>query len=69
MDYNYLEAITDDVIQYIKDGIDFDEWKGDRDGLEDYLNDTLFIEDSVTGNGSGSYTYSTYRAEEYLCHN
>lgn len=25
--------------------------------------------DDVTGNASGSYTFSTWQAEEYLCHN
>lgn len=32
-------------------------------------NDTLFACDSVTGNASGSYTFNTWTAEEYLCHN
>jgi hypothetical protein len=33
------------------------------------LNDRLFIEDSVTGNASGSYTFNAWQAEENLCHN
>ena len=64
--YNYLEAVTEDVLEYINNEIDLTEWAGDRDGLEQQLNDTLFTEDSVTGNASGSYTFSTYQAEEYL---
>lgn len=67
--YNYLEAVTEDVMEYIQDNIDLNEWKGNRDGLEDVLNETLWIEDSVTGNASGSYTFSRYQAEEYLAHN
>lgn len=66
--YNYLEAVTEDVKTYIDNEITLTDYT-DRDELEKYLNDTLFIEDSVTGNASGSYTFSTYQAEEYLCHN
>ena len=29
----------------------------------------MFIDDSITGNASGSYTFSTWKAEENLCHN
>lgn len=35
----------------------------------DAIYDQLWVEDSVTGNGSGSYTFNTWDAEEYLCHN
>ena len=67
--YNYLEAVKDDVREYINYEIDLTEWRGDRDGLEQQLNDDLFINDSVTGNASGSYTFNSYTAEEYICHN
>jgi len=67
--YNYLEAVTEDVRQAIADNYDLTEWRGNRDGLEETLNDALWIDDSVTGNASGSYTFSTYQAEENLCHN
>lgn len=67
--YNYYEAVADDVREYINNEINLDEWRGDRDGLEQQLNDDLWVDDSVTGNGSGSYTFSTYTAEEYICHN
>lgn len=40
-----------------------------REEAEQELNDTLFVNDSVTGNASGSYTFSTWQAEEDLCHN
>lgn len=69
MKYNYLENVTEDVLEYIRQEIDLEEWRGNADGLEEYLNDTLWIVDSVTGNASGSYTFSSYTAEEYLCHN
>ena len=67
--YNYLEAVTDDVREYIRDEIDLSEWKGDRDGLEEKLNDDLWTADSVTGNASGSYYCNARRAEEALSHN
>ena len=67
--YNYLEAVTDDVREYIRDNIDVSEWKGNRDGLEEHLNDVLWMEDSVTGNASGSYYCNTWMAEEALAHN
>ena len=67
--YNYLEAVTDDVREYIRDEVDLAEWKGDRDGLEEKLNDDLWTADSVTGNASGSYYCNAWRAEEALSHN
>lgn len=67
--YNYLEAVTSDVLDYIKEEINLDEWKGSRDGLEEKLNDELWTVDSVTGNASGSYTFNTWEAEENLAHN
>ena len=66
--YNYFEAVKDDVKQYIEDN-DIVINAENRDEIEDQLNDDLFTCDSVTGNGSGSYTFSTWQAEENLCHN
>lgn len=67
--YNYLEAVTSDVLDYIKEEINLDEWKGNREGLEEKLNDELWTVDSVTGNASGSYTFNTWEAEKNLAHN
>lgn len=67
--YNYLEAVTSDVLDYIKEEINLNEWKGNREGLEEKLNDKLWTVDSVTGNASGSYTFNTWEAEENLAHN
>ena len=33
--YNYLEAVISDVLDYIKEEINLDEWKGNRDRLEE----------------------------------
>ncbi len=67
--YDYREAVMNDVRDYINNNIDLSEWKGRKGELEDKLNDELYIEDSVTGNGSGSYTFNTWQAEENLSHN
>ena len=66
--YNYLEAVTNDVKEYIGYEVDMSEYS-DRDELYEYLYDHLFVNDSVTGNASGSYTFNAWEAEEYLCHN
>lgn len=66
--YDYLEAVKEDVKNYIEEnGIKVTS--ENREELEEQLNEDLFTCDSVTGNGSGSYTFNTWRAEEYLCHN
>lgn len=67
--YNYLEAVIDDVREYIEDEIDLTEWQGRAEELEEQLNEDLWTVDSVTGNASGSYTFSTWQAEENLAHN
>lgn len=66
--YDYLEAVTNDVRDYIGNEINFKDFDS-LDGLREYLNDKLWTVDSVTGNGSGSYTFNAYEAEENLCHN
>lgn len=64
----YLNMIEDDVREWINDNIDLDSYKGNRDALEEKLNDELFNEDSVTGNASGSYYFNTYSAEMDIAH-
>lgn len=68
MSYNYYEAVKADVLEYIREKIDFSEYKTLED-LEEYLNDHLWTVDSVTGNASGSYTFNAWQAEENICHN
>ena len=70
--YNYFEAVKEDVKNYIENEIDIEKElseAGDIDSLKDNLCDDLFCNDSVTVNGSGSYTFNTWQAEENLCHN
>ena len=66
--YDYREVVKDDVLEYINNEINFEDFDTLED-LEEYLNDELWTVDSVTGNASGSYTFSTYEAEENLAHN
>lgn len=68
MKYNYFEAVKADVLSYISENINLDEFDS-FDDLENALNDELWVADSVTGNASGSYTFNTWQAEENLCHN
>lgn len=68
MAYDYREAVKDDVLEYINDEINFEDFDT-LEELEEHLNEVLFTEDSVTGYASGSYTFSTYEAEENICHN
>lgn len=70
MSYNYLETMKEDIRQWLEDNDRKDTYKDmTREDLEETLNEDLWIEDSVTGNGSGSYTFNTYKAEENICHN
>jgi hypothetical protein len=66
--YDYRQAVMDDIRNYIKDnGILVTP--NNRCRLEEELNDSLWTNDPVTGNASGSYTFNTWQAEENLCHN
>lgn len=60
MDYNYFEAMKEDIKEYLKE-------TSERDF--DTLYDKMFVNDSITGNASGSYTFSTWQAEENIAHN
>lgn len=68
MAYDYREAVKDDVLEYINNEINFEDFDT-LEELGEHLNEVLFTEDSVTGNASGSYTFNTYEAEENICHN
>jgi hypothetical protein len=71
--YDYREVIKEDIKTWIEENMETEEVRerieNDREGLAEELNESLWIEDSVTGNASGSYTFNTFKAEENLCHN
>ena len=56
---DYKEQLKNDLLEYAQ------ESKGYCDSLESFR-DSCWTADSVTGNGSGSYTFNTYQAEENL---
>lgn len=66
--YDYRKAVCDDIRTEL-------EYRGvtvtsdNRDELYEELYDELWTDDSVTGNASGSYTFSSWEAEENLSHN
>ena len=68
-DYNYEENVKKDVAEYVEEEYYKEDWIGNREGLEQKAYEDMFCADSVTGNGSGSYTFNTYKAEKYICHN
>lgn len=71
--YDYEDAVFNDAKEAILEYIDYHKDEGDLpDDIEDMrddLNDVLWTEDSVTGNVSGSYTFSRIMAELYLIGN
>lgn len=71
MNYNYLESMKEDVKEYITNNAEFDmdDLIYNRTELEEKLNNDLWINDNVTGNASGSYTFNSYKAKEYVLDN
>lgn len=69
--YDFRQAVTDDVKDYLKQ-LDVGTFamlvQDYQDTIQD-IEDRMFISDSVTGNGSGSYTFSTMKAERNLVGN
>ena len=72
---SWLENVKEDAKQAIIDNYTEEEIREaletahSRQELEERLFDEFWADDSITGNGSGSYTFSTYEAEENLAHN
>lgn len=67
--YDYMKEMVADVKEAIEYDYNLAEWTGNRSGLEEQLCDDLWIDDSVTGNASGSYTFNRYQAQQYVCDN
>ena len=66
--YDYRAAVRADIENYIEEN-EIRVYASERDRLQEELYDDLMVSDSVTGNASGSYTFSAWQAEENLCHN
>ncbi len=67
--YDYLEALKTDIREAIDDGYEIRDYRGHRDELEDELHEKLWIDDCVTGNASGSYTFNSAQAKEHVLDN
>lgn len=73
--YNYQENVLADVRQWMDDNAEYIKGRfgaiteDNRDDAEQWLYDEMFTSDSVTGNGSGSYTFNARQAEENIRHN
>ncbi len=69
MPYNYEESIKQDIRDYISQNYTTFELVvklQNKRYFQHTLTDRLWSEDSVTGNGSGSYTFNSYLAEQYV---
>ena len=75
MKYNYLEVMENDILEYISENYTEEETRenlatrASRNQFAQELHDFLWSHDSVTGNASGSYTFNSYRAKEYVTDN
>ena len=68
MYYDYRKALAEDIKDYLENYAEDEGWTEieDRDELEQTIYDALWAEDSVTGNGSGSYTFNSEEAFQNL---
>ena len=74
MDYKYKTEMYEDVLEAVTEWIDvnpeaLEGVNGDYVALYDDLYDILWFDDSVTGNGRGSYTFDEHYASECLVGN
>lgn len=68
MSYNYMDAMVDDIKDYINDEVELSDYT-DLDDLREKLDEDLWVDDGVTGNASGSYTFDRWKAREYVIDN
>lgn len=63
MTYNdYYQQVKNDAIAAIDEQFDCGYWDADTEW--DVVYDNLFLDDAVTGNGSGSYFFNAAKARE-----
>lgn len=65
--YDYMDVLKNDVKDWIKDNMD--TIKAEYDGttradLHEFLEEYMWADDGVTGNGSGSYTFNVWKAQD-----
>ena len=70
--YDYLENEKEDVLNFLDENVDLERDFSDGEGylyvdsLREFLENSLWLEDSVTGNASGSYTFNREEARGYV---
>ena len=52
--YDYVKAMTEDIINYVNDNITLSDYDN-KDDLFEALNDDMWAEDEITGNGCYGY--------------
>lgn len=65
--YDYIENMKNDIKEALE-SYDLTAYDN-REELESELYDSLWDDDSVTGNGSGSYTFCRETAKDYVLSN
>ena len=56
---DYRNEVKEDLLNFVKESFEYD-----NDIRAKKIMDNAFIDDSVTGNGSGSYTFNTWQAQQ-----
>lgn len=70
--YNYFNEMKEDVRREVSEYLEWhnlteaDIVADDNGELFEAIYDDLWVSDGVTGNGSGSYTFNAYQADEHL---
>ena len=71
--YNYYENVKEDLKEAIpeyKEYSKIENWNEEnRDEIWEEIFDTAWTDDSVTGNGSGSYYFNSYKSGQALAGN
>ena len=68
MNYNYLEAMVEDITEWMEyNHFDLSDY-ADLEEAHEYLHDELWDDDDITGNGEMGYA-TKIDYENYLCHN
>ena len=71
--YDYYKVVKEDARLSISEALEGGQVTKDEvsdvDKFYDCFYDRLWIDDSVTGNASGSYTFNSNRASEYVVDN
>lgn len=68
--YDYRTAIYEDVKNQLREDYDLNTlYELREEELANIITEQYWTYDNITGNGSGSYTFSTYTAGTYLAGN